>query len=96
MGGELQRCHVDNEAIFNIALDQALVSFVDLLNRDHLDVRGNIMLPAKVQHLLRFGDAADKRAGETAPIDDEIKHLNIQWFARDTDLGQGAIALEQL
>ena len=34
----LQRRHVDDEAVFHVALEQAFVGFVDLLDRDHFDV----------------------------------------------------------
>jgi hypothetical protein len=55
----LQRRHVDREAILHIGLEQSVVSFVDLLNRDHFNVSGDPMLAAKVEHLLRLANSAD-------------------------------------
>ena len=43
-----------------------MVSFVDFLDRDYFNVSGDVMLSAKIEHLLGFRDAADGRAGETA------------------------------
>ena len=54
-----QRSHIDAETVFHIRLDQSLVGFVDFLDRDDLDVGGDVVRAAEVEHLLRFGDAAD-------------------------------------
>ena len=61
-----ERSHVDGEAVLHIGLEQSLVGFVDLLDGDDFDIGGDVVLAAKVEHLLGFGDAADGRAGETA------------------------------
>src|SRR3954451_17285141 len=63
-GLRFERRHVDREAVLHIGLDQPLVGFIDLLDRDHLDVGGDIVLAAKVEHPLRLRQAADGRAGE--------------------------------
>ena len=68
-----ERSHVDGEAILHIGLEQPLVSFVDLLDRDHFDVGGDVVLAAKIEHLLGFGNAADGRAGEAAAAEDEAE-----------------------
>lgn len=49
-----QGYRIDNEAILNIAAPHPLVGLVDLLDRDHLDVRNAPVLGAAVEHLLRF------------------------------------------
>jgi hypothetical protein len=36
------------------------------------------MFAAKIEHLLRFGDAADGRAGQTVPPQDEAKRRDRQ------------------
>lgn len=43
-----ERCHIDREAILHIRFQQPLVSFVDLLDRDHLHIRRDVMRAAKV------------------------------------------------
>src|ERR1700730_4764283 len=65
-----ERSHIDREAVPHIGLKQSLVGFVDPLDGDDFDIGGNVMRPAKVEHLLGFGDAADGRAGETAASHD--------------------------
>src|SRR5215472_8960650 len=61
-----KRSHVDRETILHIRLEQSIVSFIDFLHWDDLDISGEVMFTAKVEHLLGFGDAADGRSGETA------------------------------
>ncbi len=51
---------------FTSDLSSLLVGFVDLLDRDHFDIGGDVVRAAEVEHLLGLGDAADRRAGETA------------------------------
>ena len=55
-----QRSHVDNEAVLHVALKQTFVRLIDLLNLDHLDVRGDCVLGAKIEHFLSLADAADR------------------------------------
>jgi hypothetical protein len=54
-----ERRHVDGEAVLHIGLDQSIVCFVDFLDGDDLDIGGDVMLAAEVEHLLRLGKAAD-------------------------------------
>src|SRR6267378_248262 len=54
-----QRRHIDHKPVTYVALQHALVSLVDGRNVDHLDVGSDTVLRAVVQHLLRFGNAAD-------------------------------------
>src|SRR5438132_9295758 len=91
-----KRSHVDGETVLYIRLQQSFVSFVDFLNRNNFDIRGDVMLAAKVEHLLRFGDAADGRAGETAASHDEAECRNAQWFGRSADKRKVTIASEQV
>ena len=41
--------------------EQALVGLVDLVHADHLDVAGDVVLPAEIEHLLGLGETADER-----------------------------------
>lgn len=51
--------HINNEAVLHIGLEQALVGFVDLLDRDDFDICGDVVLTAKIEHFLSLGDAAN-------------------------------------
>src|SRR3954454_4552215 len=54
-----ERSQVDDEAVFHITFQHALVSLVDLLNGDDLDVGDDPVLGAEVEQLLGLRDAAD-------------------------------------
>lgn len=56
----LERSHVDREAVLHIGLEQSVVGFVDLLNRDDLDIGGDVVFAAKIQHLLSLENTADR------------------------------------
>src|SRR5690242_18013338 len=47
-GGLLQRGHVDDESVLDVALEHPLVGLVDLLDRDGLDVRGDLSGGAEI------------------------------------------------
>src|SRR3984957_14080477 len=55
----LQRGVVDDETVFHVAFQEALVGFVNLLDADHFNVCGDSVLRAEIQHLLGFADSAD-------------------------------------
>src|SRR6185369_4539902 len=59
ISSSLERRHIDREPVLHIRLRQSLVSFVDLLNRNNFDVRGDVVFAAEVEHLLRLAQAAD-------------------------------------
>jgi hypothetical protein len=54
-----ERSHIDGEAVLHIGLEQSVVGLVDFLDRDDFDIGGDVMGPAKVEHLLGFGDTAN-------------------------------------
>src|ERR1700730_12677613 len=64
----LQGGHVNYKTVFHVALEQALVCFIDLLNLDHLDVRGNSLFPAKLEHLLRFAKPTNTGPGKSPSV----------------------------
>src|SRR5882724_1763376 len=68
-----KRSHVNGEAVFHVRLEQPLVSFVDLLDGDDFHIRGDVVLPAEIEHLLGFGDASDGRSGKTAAAHDQVE-----------------------
>ena len=51
---DLERSHVDGEAVLHIGPEQSLVGFVDLLDGDDFDIGGDVVCAAKVKHLLRL------------------------------------------
>ena len=54
------------------------------------------MLGAEIEHLLRFGDTADERAGEAAAPHDEVEHgRRRMWLCRRANERHHAIALQQ-
>ena len=55
----LQPSHIDHEPILHVAARQAVVRFVDLLHANQLDVRGDAVLGAKIQHLLSLAYPAN-------------------------------------
>ena len=48
-----------------------LEGFVDLVHADHLEVGQDVLARAEVEHLLRLGDAADRRAGHAATPEEQ-------------------------
>src|SRR5580693_10448065 len=61
-----QRRHIDHESISHIALEHALVGFVNFLNRHYFNVARHSVLGAEIQHLLRFADPSNLRSCHTA------------------------------
>jgi hypothetical protein len=94
--GLFQRGHVDDEAVFDVALEDALVGFVDLLDADKLDIGGDAVLAAEIEHLLRFGDAADEAAGEAAATPEERERADGERLFRGANEDEDAIGLEHL
>ncbi len=87
----VERGHVDDEAVFDVAFEHAFVGFVDLVHADHFDVRGDVVLAAEVEHFLGFGEAADEGAGEGFAAHDEGEGGYGEGFLRGTDEGKVAI-----
>jgi hypothetical protein len=56
----LERRHVDREAVLHVRFHEPVVGLVDALDGDDLDVRGDAVLAAEVEHLLGLRDAADE------------------------------------
>lgn len=92
----LQRRHIDDETIANVAFDGALIRFFDALNRDEFDVRRDAALGAVVEHFLRFGEAANSRSGEAAIVDDEGKRIDSGGFFRHADQNHRAAQTQQI
>ena len=56
---------VDHEAVFHVTLDHSFVGVVDLIAADQFDIGDDAVFGAEVQHLLRFRNTADHRAGKS-------------------------------
>ncbi len=67
---------------FTSALRASLVGFVDLLNGNDFDIGSNVVFAAEVEHLLRLGNAANGRSGETATAKQQIECGDGQRFLR--------------
>src|ERR1700743_1168270 len=78
----LQRSHIDREAILHIRLHQPVISLVHLLDRNDLNIRGEIVLPAEIKHLLGLGNPTDRRTRKTAPSEEQIERRNSQRLLR--------------
>jgi hypothetical protein len=61
-----QRSHVNDKAIFHTAIEQSLVSLIDFLNINQLDIAGNFVLCTDVEHFLGFCNTPDKSVSEIA------------------------------
>ena len=81
---------------FTSDLSQPLVGFVDLLDRNDLDVGGDVVLAAEVEHLLGFGEAADERAREAAAREDEAEDGDGQRLLWRAHHGDVAVAAQQV
>ena len=92
----LQRSHVDGEAILHIGLEQSLVGFVDLLDWDDFDIGGDVVCPTEVEHLLGFGNAANRGAGQTATAHEQAEGRDGERLFRCADERNVAVAAEQV
>ena len=59
-------------------------------------VRGDVVLPAEVQHLLRLLDAADQAAGDALAAENQRIGRQLQRVRRHTDCDQLAVKLQQV
>ena len=92
----LERGHVDGEAVFDIGLGHAVVSFVNLLDGDDFNVSGDVVLAAEVEHFLGLGDAADGRARQAAASQEEGEGGDRVGLLGRADDGQVAVNFEQV
>src|SRR6267154_2904963 len=91
----LQRGHVNDEAVFYVALKEPGVGVVDLLDADFFDVRGDAVFGAEIEHLLGFANAANGGAGEAMAPHNQIESGHWERFLRRADKGHGAVTPEQ-
>ena len=59
-GDQSQRRHIKHEPIFHVALQHALIRFLDLIDPDLLDFAGDSAFGTEIEHLLGLGDSADQ------------------------------------
>src|SRR5205085_436136 len=91
----LEGSHIDREPVLHVRLEQPLIRFVHLLDRDHLKIRRDVVLPAEIKHLLRLRKSANQRAREAPPAEQQAKHRNRQRLLWCPDHGDVAVALQQ-
>jgi hypothetical protein len=81
-----QRGHINDEAVFYVVLHHPVIGFIDFLDGDELDISGDVVLTAKIQHFLGLLDAIDERTAKIASAKNQASHLNRQRFRRQADL----------
>ena len=86
---------VDHEAVADVAAHDAVVCPVDLVGADRLDHRGDAVLGAEVEHLLRLADAADVRAGDRAARAGEREHAEALRVLGQADEHERAVQPQQ-
>jgi len=91
-----ERGHINREPVLHIRLEQPLVSFVDLLDRDDFHIRGDVVLSAEIEHLLGFADAANVRAREIAIAHKQSKGSHCQRLRRRADNRQITASAQQI
>src|SRR5882762_8842467 len=92
----LQRSHIDDETVLHVALQQAVVGFVDLLDVDHLDIAHDVVFAAEVQHLLGLGDASDQRTRKLPASHNQAERRDRQRLFGRAYQGQCAVYLQQV
>src|SRR5437868_423756 len=76
----LQRRGIDDEAVADVRAEHPLPRLVDLVGGDDLDLGGDAVLGAEVEHLLGLADRADGRPGERAALHDQREDRDAQWL----------------
>src|SRR4028119_1248975 len=66
-----ERRPVDDEPVAHVRGQDALPRLVDPVSPDELDVRGDAVLGAEVEHLLRLADRPDRRAGAGPALEEQ-------------------------
>jgi len=69
--GTFHRAHIDDVAKLHFAVQNLAVGFINLVNRDHFDLRVDVFRDGVIEHLLCFGNASDEGSGNFA-----LRHEN--------------------
>lgn len=69
---------IEDEAITNISLVEALHDGVDVLEGSHLDDGGNALVGAKIEDLLSALDAADERTVELEALEEHGESRDLE------------------
>lgn len=88
--------HINGEAILHVRLHHSLVGFVNLLNGNGFHVSGDVVRAAEVEHLLCFGNAADRRTGKAATSKNQAENRNRQRLVRSADHRDVPVAREHI
>src|SRR3984957_8158825 len=95
-GFAFERGHIDDKAVFDIGLLQAVIGFVDLLDGDDFDISGEVVFAAEVEHFLGFDGASDGRTGEAATAEDKVEGRHGQRFFRRAYKREVAVAAKKV
>ena len=88
-----ERRHIDREAIFYIGLEHSIVSLVNLLDGNDLNICSNVMFATKVKHFLSFGESAYERTRNAATLEQKSKcryGVRLVWGAYKGDISVAA------
>jgi len=91
-----KRSHINYKAVLHIGLEQPFVDFVGLLDGDDFDIGSDVMFAAEVEHLLGFGDAADRRPRKTAAAHNQAECCDLQGLLRCADKGDVTVEAEEV
>ena len=74
--------HIQHEAVLHVSFQHAFVGLGDGVRCcfDGLDVRGDAVFAAEVQHLLRFLHATDDATGDDRSVQDQRKWADLDRF----------------
>ena len=87
---------IDNEAVLDIGLEDALISIVDLVCCDELNLCSDAVLSAEVEHLLSLLDTTDEGTSEAASTEDQREGSNGGGVLGSADKHHGAITLQEV
>src|SRR2546427_7455672 len=91
----LQRRHINHEAVLHIALRQPFIGLVNVLNFDQFNVRGDAVLGAEIEHLLRFANASNGGTRQTVSPNYQIEGSHWSGFLRRAYQRHGAVELKK-
>lgn len=92
----LELLDINHEPIPHIRAGHSFVGLIDLVRADHFDLTGNVVLCAKVQHLLRFLDATHERSENRAPSKHECLRWDDVWLWWDAQKTQFPVTSQQV
>lgn len=88
-------CHVDDEAVADVAFFHSCEGFVDVFDVDELDIGDDVVLCAEVEHLLCFGEATGTGAGDGFVSGEQGEWGYVVGFGGGADADVGSVCFEE-